>query len=259
MKGGAQQLKRYWRLLFFNREPDMSMNFAQRWYHLQAWAAWTRDAILLVCFLFYLVVIVLICLDCMHVNHMITLNYCVVLVHASLLARQFYIYKVYLRRSSVDALNATVASAGLGWTIGWAWLAGFVSRDVVFHRTPKCRSACDNKYPIMGELSVIISVGLFSIMLFGVVGWTAFGTFFAFAAFGLTASCALWTALCDAMDIAAAASGVANGAFGSLKRKTRTAGVPVNLNRQSCVGEPGPCSAPASAPPPTQAARRPHS
>jgi hypothetical protein len=185
--GGAQTLRRHWRLFLpFDRQ---GLSPSQRLHYLQGWLPWLRDGLIISA----APITVASCVAALSGNIGIEVvsplgvGLGLVLLHG--LARHALIYRVYLACAWKDVIGASVAIFGLTWTIGLAWLSGCLDREHIFHRTPKKREPPMHWLGELGsELALAAMMTVLGVALlakFGLKGWMAVGACWTYAATSL--------------------------------------------------------------------------
>jgi cellulose synthase/poly-beta-1,6-N-acetylglucosamine synthase-like glycosyltransferase len=192
--GGVQTLMRHWRFFIPWRFRGSGLSTMQKLHYLQGWLPWFRDGVLvsLVPVIAALSFAVLTGSAALDLLSPLCVGVGSVVLHV--VGRQVIVYRIYLSRRWAETLGATVAILGLTWTIGTAWLLGWLGGKRVFHRTPK-RPAAKKSWVAGACAELIVGVVMFflGIALLDGFGVRGLGTASALWAYAMLFLSAVWS------------------------------------------------------------------
>ena len=169
--GGMQTLRRHWRLFLPRRG---SLTAAQKLHYLQGWAPWVRDGIVVGSAPLAAVLAGVSLWGAGTPGPLLPLSTAVLAVVSYLVAREFIVYRLFLKRSWQDVFGAGLAILGLVATAGVAVLRSGPARRLAFERTPKQREVVPSmKWRTAGELSAAAAMAALAALLvrgFGLAG-----------------------------------------------------------------------------------------
>jgi glycosyltransferase involved in cell wall biosynthesis len=201
--GGAQQLRKHFRLFLPRPRGAPRLTMAQKLYYLQGWLPWFRCSVVVLSVPVALATSVAAILGYIDPNGPAWLSIGMMLVVVQLLLRQMVICRHHLRLSWRDAIGATIANFSLVWAAGGGWLSGSTGAQQVFQRTPKRPPEAtywlEAARPelIIGTLSVALGFAL--ALTCGLAGWKAVGGELSYAMLFLPA---IWMARQSSMACA---------------------------------------------------------
>lgn len=174
--GGAQTLRRHWRLLLLPRSGELTMT--QKLHHLQGWLPWARDGlqVLAIAPVFALTGAAA---TGVSVPWTAPLGAGLVVVFAHVVIRQALLMPRLLSLGSGDAARMAVVTTGLMWPIGTAWLVGTLTGRGQFTRTPKARAltsrscAAEIRAGLCGALC--LGLGTTAVLRDDTLAWLAAG------------------------------------------------------------------------------------
>lgn len=132
--GGVQTFSRHWRLFL---PWTRTLSTAQKLHYLQGWAPWMRDGVLIAALPLVIVVSLASLAFGTSAEPVIPVASSVLLLVLYLIFRQILVYVAHLARPWTDAAAAGHAIFAMISTVGLAWLRGWRTASVPFHRTPK--------------------------------------------------------------------------------------------------------------------------
>jgi len=182
--GGQQTLAKHWRQFL---PTQHSLTAPQKLHYLRGWAPWVRDALLLLT--------APVVLATSFATAIIgsaqaapLWGWAVIVLFAHIVMRQGLIYSIWLRRSRIDMLAATLTTLILPPTVGSAWLMASIGKPPQFLRTPKRPQDSGNRHSGRLHAAIGASCVVATLLLAGSGAYIT-GTAFALigASFGISA------------------------------------------------------------------------
>src|SRR5262249_32019426 len=135
--GGVQQIRRHAALFLPRRAGPERLTRMQKLHYLQGWLPWFRDGVIVAAMPVTLGAGAAALAGWESPLAALPLSIGLACGVLRLAPRQLVICRKHLALSWRDTLGAALAVSSLTWTVGTAWLAGWIDLAHVFHRTPK--------------------------------------------------------------------------------------------------------------------------
>jgi len=231
--GGVQQIRRHAGLFLPRRAGPRRLTRMQKLHYLQGWLPWFRDGVIIAAMPVTLGAgaAALVGWESPLTALPLSIGLACVVLHVA--TRQLVICRKHLALSWRDTLGAALAVSSLTWTVGTAWLAGWIDLAHVFHRTPKHpqseprRMAAARGELVLGALALLLGVGITAKL--GAAGLAAGVALFGYAALLLPAAVMAHVAAARATleknrgrQAAGARQGASGGAATTARHAART-------------------------------------